>query len=403
MAGNSDSVSRAPIGSVERAVTDALVDTYGFMRGDLESGRVQVHFDYQSNEGGGLEVTGDVPITILLEQGFSMARERGLWMPDAATVATACTAFMRGGIYEASMPAGTYGCRSMWGEPEIVEQMVDGMIASAHDKGVEFSRREMDAVTQAMACACRGMDEICDALFEIGERVHDSQGMSAIKAELGARGFEIADDGRVSFRGRDLNLALSSRGRDWYLEGKGTKGPALMCERDDLGHLAGFMSDDWARHQLDNELKHIALTGETPDIISESLVGRVDALVDEMREVPLSSLSPAEVESVWAEFGDVAVDENGCLEGAWREYPAGTDRVDIWHDFDEAYPDGVGALMFPDNSRGESSEGLRSVDDVIAGASEAATLVNEHAAEERDGLSGFDKLRQKAIDSVPIY
>ena len=65
---------------------------------------------------------------------------------------------------------------------------------------------------------------------------------------------------------------------------------------------------------------------------------------DEVR--PLSELSQEEIEEVWADLGDTLVDDDGCLLSDWRDYPAGTDREEIWLDFDAAYEGGVHNLMF---------------------------------------------------------
>lgn len=62
----------------------------------------------------------------------------------------------------------------------------------------------------------------------------------------------------------------------------------------------------------------------------------------------LKEMSKSELEELWGEFGDVAIDDNECIDRAWRGYEAGTPREEIWLDFDEAYPGGVHSLMFPD-------------------------------------------------------
>ena len=41
--------------------------------------------------------------------------------------------------------------------------------------------------------------------------------------------------------------------------------------------------------------------------------------------------------SVWAELGDVCVDDDGCIDQDWQGYPAGTDREDVWHDIEEDF------------------------------------------------------------------
>lgn len=63
--------------------------------------------------------------------------------------------------------------------------------------------------------------------------------------------------------------------------------------------------------------------------------------------ISLSDLTQDEMRAAWADLGDVAVDDEGRLEGDWLCYPEGIDREEIWHDFDAAFESGVHALMFP--------------------------------------------------------
>ena len=57
-----------------------------------------------------------------------------------------------------------------------------------------------------------------------------------------------------------------------------------------------------------------------------------------------------ELERRWLELSDVPFDEleDGTLVLAedWWLFPKGTDREDIWHYFDEHYPEGVYALLY---------------------------------------------------------
>ena len=72
---------------------------------------------------------------------------------------------------------------------------------------------------------------------------------------------------------------------------------------------------------------------------------------------PLSQLSQDELEQAWSDLGDALVDDDGRLLGAWRDYPAGTDREEIWLDFDAAYGGGVHSLMF-EREKGVTMKGL---------------------------------------------
>lgn len=70
---------------------------------------------------------------------------------------------------------------------------------------------------------------------------------------------------------------------------------------------------------------------------------------------PLTRLGQDELREAWTQLGDVLVDDDGRLLSDWRDYPAGTDREEVWRDFDVAYEDGVAALMFPGGERAATS------------------------------------------------
>ena len=59
------------------------------------------------------------------------------------------------------------------------------------------------------------------------------------------------------------------------------------------------------------------------------------------------------LKQLWSEFGDAPIDyddpdyPDGVLEYDWLVFDAGTDKMEIWHWFDEHYSKGVYKLMFP--------------------------------------------------------
>lgn len=69
-----------------------------------------------------------------------------------------------------------------------------------------------------------------------------------------------------------------------------------------------------------------------------------DSKSDRRLSAALPLMAREDIERAWDEFGDVAVDDDGCIDLPWRGYPAGTDRESIWDDFDAAYPGGLLAL-----------------------------------------------------------
>lgn len=64
----------------------------------------------------------------------------------------------------------------------------------------------------------------------------------------------------------------------------------------------------------------------------------------------LSRLNDKEIEALWDDLANIPFVEylNGalCLDTDWYKYPAGTDREDIWYDFDKAHSKGVNYLLY---------------------------------------------------------
>ena len=57
-------------------------------------------------------------------------------------------------------------------------------------------------------------------------------------------------------------------------------------------------------------------------------------------------MTDQELEELWAEFGDVPMDpETEKIKEDWNGFPAGTDREEIWHWFDEHHSRGVAWLF----------------------------------------------------------
>ncbi|MDO4305948.1 MAG: hypothetical protein Q4C77_03875 [Eubacteriales bacterium] len=52
-----------------------------------------------------------------------------------------------------------------------------------------------------------------------------------------------------------------------------------------------------------------------------------------------------EIEKLWELLGEIPVDNNDQIEEDFLGFPEGTDKLDIWHWFDERYPDGVVRLL----------------------------------------------------------
>lgn len=53
------------------------------------------------------------------------------------------------------------------------------------------------------------------------------------------------------------------------------------------------------------------------------------------------------VERIWMKFSDVPMNpETECMEEAVLDFPPGTDKMDIWHWFDENHSRGVHYLLY---------------------------------------------------------
>lgn len=77
------------------------------------------------------------------------------------------------------------------------------------------------------------------------------------------------------------------------------------------------------------------------------------------KSLDLSKLTDREIEKVWDDLSNVPFIEDEekrlILDCDWRNYPKGTDRDEIWHDFDKAHSKGVNYLLYDYESDSEMS------------------------------------------------
>lgn len=60
------------------------------------------------------------------------------------------------------------------------------------------------------------------------------------------------------------------------------------------------------------------------------------------------------LEEKWREFADVLIDytddyPDGVIANGWFIFDKGTERMDIWHWFDDHYSKGIHALLYPND------------------------------------------------------
>ncbi|KKL19014.1 hypothetical protein LCGC14_2469700 [marine sediment metagenome] len=49
---------------------------------------------------------------------------------------------------------------------------------------------------------------------------------------------------------------------------------------------------------------------------------------------------------LWDDLGNISVNDNDCIEQDFLHFKKGTNKLDIWHWFDENHSIGVHALMY---------------------------------------------------------
>lgn len=57
-------------------------------------------------------------------------------------------------------------------------------------------------------------------------------------------------------------------------------------------------------------------------------------------------MSIDELKKLWKEFSEIPVNDNDETERGFRDFPAGTDRFEIWTWFDDLCPNGVVKDLF---------------------------------------------------------
>lgn len=73
------------------------------------------------------------------------------------------------------------------------------------------------------------------------------------------------------------------------------------------------------------------------------------AIYDGLEEIDTLRDRDTELEELWEQFGDVPMDlDTECIEESFLDFPAGTNREDVWRWFDQRHSKGVAYLMYKD-------------------------------------------------------
>lgn len=104
---------------------------------------------------------------------------------------------------------------------------------------------------------------------------------------------------------------------------------------------------------LGKRLKNI-VTGNVYEVIDEvgdsitlKGVGRVDVIFTLPRWMLRNYQEVSdELSALWEKFGDVPINENEEIDEDFYIWCKGTPREEIWHWFDERFPNGVAYLMY---------------------------------------------------------
>ena len=70
-------------------------------------------------------------------------------------------------------------------------------------------------------------------------------------------------------------------------------------------------------------------------------------IMDGLQEIEALRDRDEKLEELWGKFADIPMDpETEKIEEAFMQWPAGTDREDIWHWFDQRHSKGVAYLLY---------------------------------------------------------
>lgn len=196
-----------------------------------------------------------------------------------------------------------------------------------------------------------------------------ANGRFNVLPEIATAHIDLQDSGRIVnvdgvdyplMEGTDLeeaqkaNLLLAVRGALQIDEHEVT----VLFDGREAGLEASGL-DDYAvsealGKQIDDVLSEIDLITPYQTLLGIRTDGNVPERIAQAREL-------------WEELGDVCVDDGGNIDEQWNGYPAGTNREEIWHDFEDKFGgDGVtvAKLMGLEPwGKGESADEFLAVED----------------------------------------
>jgi len=91
------------------------------------------------------------------------------------------------------------------------------------------------------------------------------------------------------------------------------------------------------RKRVEREINR-PLTETEQNIVRISfLFGRNTVYDEAIKEAHEKDKATKVVHEVWAELGNVIVDEDDNIEQGWKHFPPGANKLEIWHWIEETY------------------------------------------------------------------
>ena len=220
----------------------------------------------------------------------------------------------------------------VWGGNAQSEDYTDKV---PHNYVEEYFAEDEDRLVRQdnlMACRIAGLAEyLSDSAYQSGKEWHFQDCDFTV----------IDEDTELS----DLNRVKKVEAAGWYgikAVNAGFESTALVLMSDYYGgncaSVAQLFYDDGDNWKREIEKAIIATLSVQETVTPDTLL---------LVEIPGADKSDKDIrlEELWRQFGDVPMNpETECIEEDFLHFPAGTNRMDIWHWFDEQHSLGVAYL-----------------------------------------------------------